>query len=444
MGFQIITRKTECFAGKREMILRAAAKLYRLKRNEWLSPQALKEMQWRKFKKLLRHAYEKVPYYHRLFKTAGIRPEDIKDRQDLSKIPLTTKSKIQNLSPEELMAKGIDKNECIELRTSGSTGKPLSVYLTKREKEFRVALWAWSSMCAGLRFRDKSLHIVSAPNEKPARQYWFQRLGIIRRDWRSIFEEETFETLEQGNIDVLSSLPSVFKLIIEHLERKGCSRLRPRLLFATAEVLDAPTRQEIENFFQAPIFDFYGLAEVDVVAWQHQPCGGFHLNSNNQLVEFVRKGRAVAPGQRGRIIVTSLHSYAMPFIRYDTEDVGVLSPKRCSCGRALPLLERLEGRCDDFITLAGGRHFSSQIFRRITRTVEGLKQYKVVQENEDQLLIYLVVKPGSAVDACKSMKEKVGSVLGKEVKIKCNVVDNISRPASGKNRTVISYVPPDF
>jgi len=424
--------------------LRAAIELSRLKRNEWLKPRDLARLQWQKLKRLLRHAYENVPYYRRLFQTAGIRPEDIKSREDLAKIPITTKSQIQALPPEEIMARGFERSKCLELRTSGSTGKPLSVWLSKREREFRVALWAWSSMSAGLGFQDKSLHIVSAPDEKPAKKYWFQRLGIMRRDWRSIFDEKTFEILEQGDIDVLSSLPSVFMIIIEHLRRKGISRLHPRLLFTTAEVLDASTRRQIEGFFQARIFDFYGLAEVDLIAWQCQPCYGFHINTPNQVVEFLRKGKAVPPGEEGRIIVTSLHSYAMPFIRYDTEDVGILSRQRCSCGRGMPLLERVEGRCDDFITLSDGRHFSSQIFRRITRTVDGLKQYKVIQENKDRLLIYLVVNKSCAANACESLKEKVGSVLGKEVKVRFNVVDDIPRATSIKDRTVISYVPPDF
>jgi len=74
------------------MILRAVAELYRLKRNECLSPEALERLQWRKLKRLLRHAYDNVPYYHHLFNEARITPEDIKSRQDLSKIPITTKT----------------------------------------------------------------------------------------------------------------------------------------------------------------------------------------------------------------------------------------------------------------------------------------------------------------------------------------------------------------
>ena len=428
------------------MVLRAAIGLYRLKKNEWLNPKALARLQWMKLKKILRHAYENVPYYHRLFNDAGIRPEDIKNRDDLSKIPITTKSKIQGLAPEEIIARGIDRSKCIELRTSGSTGRPLSVFLTKKEKEFFAVVWARAFMGAGMNWKDKRLHVVGLVSENPPEKYWFQRLGIMRRQHGALLDGngQVFEVLEQGNIDILSSQPSILKLIIEHLVRKGCSRLHPRLVFTVAEVLDASTRQQIENFFHAPLFDFYGLTEVGLIAWECAPHHGFHLNVDNQLVEFLRKGKRVPAGKRGKIIATSLHSYAMPFIRYDTEDVGILSRKRCPCGRGLPVLQRLEGRCDDFVSLPNGRHFPPQVFRRIMRTVPGVEEYKVIQERRDRILIYMVIKKAFPMEICKAVREKVESALGKDLKIRFNVVDDIPLDRSGKLRSVISYVPVDF
>jgi len=427
------------------MVLRAVVELYRLKRNEWLSPQGLERLQWRKFKRVLRHAYENVPYYHRLFKTAGIRPEDIKSHQDLSKIPITTKAQIQDLAPQEIMAKGYAKEKCVEIRTSGSTGRPLSVFLTKKERDLFAVVWARGCMDAGLKWTDKRVHVHSAANDHPSKKYWFQRLGIMSKEYISLYEgeEDAFEILEEGNIDILSSQPSVLKMIIEHLVRKEDSLLRPRLVFTIAAVLDAPARRQIEDFFQAAVFDLYGLTEVGLIAWECQPYHGFHLNVDNQLVEFARKGKRVPAGERGKIIVTSLHCYAMPFIRYDTEDVGILSRKRCSCGRGLPLLERLEGRCNDFVSLPDGRVLAP-VFADFMRNLKGIRQYRIVQEKIDEVIVYLVLEANPPTDLAEWVEKGIKARIGEAVSIRLRIVDEIPRDRSGKLRSVISYVPPDF
>jgi phenylacetate-CoA ligase len=427
------------------MFLRALAELYRLRRNEWLRPSALAEIQWRKLKRLLRHAYNNVPYYHRLFIEAGVTPEDIKCPQDLSKIPITTKSQIQDLAPEEIMATGYGKEKCLVFATSGSTGRPLSVFVTKEERDLSAAAWARGCMDAGLKWTDKRVHIHSSSRDHPSQKYWFQRLGIMSKEYISLYdrEEDAFEILAHGNIDILSSQPSVLKMLCEHLGRREDSRLHPRLIFSISALLDAPTRRQVEDFFQAPVFDFYGMREAGLIAWQCQPCYGFHLNVDNQLLEFVRKGKSVPPGRRGKIIVTSLHSYSMPFIRYDTEDVGILSKRPCPCGRGLPLLERLEGRCDDFVSLPDGRVLPP-VFIEFMRNLKWIRQYRIVQEKIDELAVYLVLEANPPPDLAESVKNRIKARIGESVRIALRIVDEIPPDRSGKLRSVISYVPVNF
>ena len=428
------------------MVFHAVTELYRLRRNEWLNPQALEEIQWRKLKRLLKHAYENVPYYHRLFKRAGIRPEDIKSREDLSEIPITTKSQIQDLGPEEIMARGIDRSKCIEFRTSGSTGRPLSVYLTKREREFFDIVWMRGFMATGLSWKDKKVQIRSDMLLMPKpRKFWFQSLGIMRREYIPLMGNEEYiaEFLKKEDFDILVSNPSVFRVFMRRMKRKGRSGRGPHLVFSAAEMLDAPTRRKIEDYFQAPVFNLYGMTEVGVIAWECRPYHGFHLNVDNYLVEFLRKGKRGSAGDRGKIIVTSLHSYAMPFIRYDTEDVGILSTKRCPCGRGLPLLERLEGRCDDLVSLPDGR-ILSEGFVDFLRNLRGIRHYRIVQEKIDELIVYLVLEANAPSDLVGSVKKRIKALVGEAVTIRVKIVDEIPLDRSGKLRSVISYVPADL
>ena len=427
------------------MVFHAVTELYRLRRNEWLSPDALKEIQWRKLKRLLRHAYENVPYYHRLFDDAGIRPEDIKSPQDLSKIPITTKAQIQDLAPEEIMARGIDRGKCIEFRTSGSSGRPLSVYLTKREAEFFDIVWTRCFMNAGLSWKDKKIEIISDPPVPERSRYWFQTFGIMRRKYIPSLGKDEYvaAVLDKEDFDILTSYPSLFRLFMARMKRKDRSGRSPRLVFSTGGLLDAPTRRKIEDYFQVPVFNFYGMMEFGAMAWECAPHRGFHINTDTVFLEILRNGMVVETGEKGRIIGTGLHSYAMPFIRYDTEDVGILSTKPCRCGRGLPLLEKLEGRYNDFISLPDGRTLPPG-FSTFLRELKGIRQYRILQEKIDELIVYLVLEANPPTDLVESVKKGIKASVGEAATIRVKIVDEIPLDRSGKLRSVISYVPVNF
>ena len=427
------------------MVLRAATQLYRLKRNEWLNPRALERLQWQKLKRVLRYAYDNVPYYQRLFKSAGIRPEDVKTHEDFSKIPITTKAQIQSLAPEEMMARSLDRSECIEFRTSGATGKPLSVYRTEKDREFIDVLWTRSFMGAGLRWKDKKIEMGTHPPVPPRRRYWFQSLGIMRREYITFRGSEEYldEFLKKGDFDILAIYPSRFKLFMGRIKGEHRSGRGPRLVFSAAELLDRERRRQMEDYFQAPVFDFYGMVEFGAMAWECASHRGFHINADTVFLEIVRNGLLLKPGERGRIIATGLHPYAMPFIRYDTEDVGILGREGCPCGRALPLLEKLEGRCNDFISLPDGSLLPTR-FTVLLRSLKGLRHYRIVQEKIDELIVYLVLEAKAPPDLVKRVKKEIKAQVGETMALRVQVVDEIPPDPSGKVRSVISYVPVAF
>jgi len=427
------------------MFLRAAAELYRLKRNEWLKPRDLARLQWRKLKRVLKHAYENVPYYRRLFQTAGIRPEDIKSHEDLAKIPITTRSQIQALPPEEIMARGFERSKCLEFRTSGSSGRPLNVYRTPREKEFFDIVWLRCFLGAGLRWRDKKVSVCILPPVPEPRKFWFQSLGIMKREYIPFFKNEEYavEYLKKEDFDVLISFPSRFRIFTQIIKREGRSGRGPRLVFSAAEMLDPRTRRQIEETFQAPVYDFYGMVEFRGMAWECASHHGFHINADTVLLEVVRNGMPVKPGERGRIIATGLHSYAMPFIRYDTEDVGALSTSLCPCGRGLSLLERLEGRCNDLITLSNGKVLTPG-FAFFLRGLEGIKHYRVVQERVDELIVYLALETNAPSDLVQRVEKGIKDGIAEPVAVRVKIVDEIPPDPFGKLRAVVSYVPVNF
>jgi phenylacetate-CoA ligase len=423
------------------MLLSSLYNLYRLRRNQWSKTSELEEIQQGKLRRIIKHAYENVKYYRKLFDSAGVKPEDIQRVEDLSKIPITTKSQLQELSLDEIIANGVDIEKCVKVRTSGSTGTPLDIIFTKKEREFFDTVRTRFFMENGLRFEDKKVTIWSIPNFPP-RKYWFQHLRIMQREFICLYNKnrDPIEYLQRANPGIISSQPSILKLLALEVKRREIIEIRPRVIFSTSELLEQETRELIESTFKAEIFEYYGSQEFGCIAWECSKHRGYHLNIDTMVVEFIKDGKRVAPGERGELICTSLHSYTMPFIRYKIGDIGIYSDERCPCGRELPLMNKLEGRENDFIKLPNGEVFAPTTFSIIIRGIKGIKQYRVVQEKIDKLVIYIVKKKDFNWSIPVQIREKVKRVLKQDVHIEVKIVDSIPRDSSGKLRSVISKV----
>ena len=137
------------------MILSSLFNLYRLRRNQWLKTSELEEIQRRKLQRIIKHAYENVTYYCKLFDSVGVKPEDIKAPEDLYKVPITTKATLQSLPITERTARNIDLRKCMISKTSGTQGTPLTIYFRKEDKNFLDMVWARTKLENGQSLKDK-------------------------------------------------------------------------------------------------------------------------------------------------------------------------------------------------------------------------------------------------------------------------------------------------
>jgi phenylacetate-CoA ligase len=256
-------------------------------------------------------------------------------------------------------------------------------------------------------------------------------------------EEYVVEFLKKEDFDVLIGFPSRYRVFIPRIKQEGRSGRGPRRVFSAVEMLDSEMRRQIEQTFKVPVFNFYGMVEFRAIAWECAPHRGFHINADTVFLEIVKKGMPVKAGEMGRIVITGLHSYAMPFIRYDTEDVGVLSEGLCPCGRGLPLLARLEGRCNDLITLSNGEILLPG-FAFFLRDLKGIRQYRIVQEKIGELIVYLVLEENAPSDLVQDVEKRIKARLGNTVTMWVKTVDEVPQELSGKLGAVISYVPVDL
>jgi phenylacetate-CoA ligase len=233
-------------------------------------------------------------------------------------------------------------------------------------------------------------------------------------------------------------------LYARFLEETGGDWHRPQAVITSAEYLDPERRAVIERVLGCRVFDRYGSRETGVIASECDAHDGLHQCAETLYLEFARDGRAVAPGEQGRLLVTDLANPAMPFIRYEIGDVGAPhAGGPCACGRGLPRMEMAGGRVTDFLlTPEGGIVSGAALTIYLIANAPGVVQAQLVQEVRDRILIRLV--PGDDYgDATHAFfAEQIPRFFGTGMRYDVEEVAEIPSEASGKHRFSICKLDP--
>lgn len=419
------------------MIFGTLKEFNKLRKTQWFSSQELKRLQEKKLRAIVSHAYRNVEFYHRSFRSLGIYPDDIKSVEDLQRLPIVTKSDIQK-NFDDFIAKDIKKKECKTAKTSGSMGMPLTVLYDKKARAFNAAVMLRPFFENGLRFYHKFLQITD-PWSFQRNRSWYEYFGIFR--WRGVSIQESIKNqigaIKEFKPDFIYSSPSNMTLILETLSDKEIENINPRVIFTSYELLSERNRKLIKDSFNADVIDLYGSTEFYRMAWECDRHEGHHIDAEGVVIEFVRD-RGVLNSENGDIIVTGLNNYAMPLIRYRIGDVGAPIEEQCSCGRGLPLMKEMVGRSDDFLVLPSGRRVSPRSIN-VIEYIHGIKEYRIVQEKRDRIVVYVVKGKGFSQQTLNQIKKQIRKgCQGEDVGIEIEIMGEIPRDKSGKLRTVIS------
>jgi len=425
------------------MIARSLYYLYQLRRNLRLKPAALQEMQQKKLRAMIKHAYENVPFYHMKFNQAGIGPDDVRSIDDLAKVPFTTKAEIQACPIEDIVARNVNLGKCVKRMTSGSTGIPLAIYLNRKVLNFETALLYRAYLEDGLRLRDRMVRITE-PSNLLKRRTWLQRLGILRTEYVSIFDdvEKQFSLIESYNPEAIRGYASCVALLADFCKETR-KDIDPRLIFTGAELLDKKARQLVNSVFQTELFDLYVSMEFGVMAWECLEHTGHHINAESLLLEIVKNG-VVGTDELGEIVCTSLTNDVMPLIRYKIGDVGAILDEQCTCGVSLPLLKIIEGRTGDFLVTSSGRVVAPTVFFPYPfEDVAWIRQFRIIQESKEKIVFEIVLRDGYDGDEhiLAHAAGKVRQLFGEDIEVVFKVVKKLQADPSGKLRKVISRVP---
>jgi len=229
-----------------------------------------------------------------------------------------------------------------------------------------------------------------------------------------------------------------------YAKKAGLSLHRPSGVVSSAEKLFDYQRSLIEEVFGAPVYDRYGCREVMLIGAECDRHNGLHVTAEHLYVEVVRDGTPCGPGEMGEILLTDLHNYGMPLIRYKVGDVGSWKEGTCPCGRGLPLLNVVEGRTLDLIRTPSGRVIAGEFFPHLFKDFASIRRFQVVQEEIDALQIRLSLDAPVPSEQQQLLMETLAETLGREMRIQWEIGEEVVIETGAKYRPVISRVPADL
>jgi phenylacetate-CoA ligase len=412
-----------------------------------LSQAELEALRAGKLRDLIEYAYAHVPYWKTRMREAGVEPEQIRTPGDLALLPLMRKADVRK--NRALLRSDIAK-QLASFTTGGSTGEPLIFDLSKRRVASRVACRMRTSRWWGVAVGDPELAIWGSPVEVKRQDYVRQvRDFFLSSRLLSAFEmnSETMsrylDVLERGTCRQLFGYPSAIYLLCQQAVKEGRNlrRLGVKVVFVTGEVLYPHQRELISATLNCPVANGYGGRDSALIAHEC-PQGGMHVLSDAVILELLDpEGRPVAPGGPGEIVITDLNSHEAPFIRYATGDIAVMSSRSCPCGRALPLLDAVEGRSNDSIVAPDGRIINSLALIYSVREIDGIERFRVCQRAVDRFHVQVVRGPDFAGDAEDRIRRNWAQLLRTPVSVTFEYLDELPRDKSGKFRHIVSEIP---
>jgi len=407
-----------------------------LMKSQWWTESEIAEYQSQKLQELVMHAYTNVPFYKKLFDEFSINPDVVRSISDLSSLPLLTKEAIRENFPEQIVARNINSKNLILGGSSGSTGQPLQYYKTKESlgmlRAANLRGWYWT----GFRLGDPYMKIATMPRNSLYKkaQDWLNRSFYIHS--RSVSEADIvsiLQTLKSKKIKILRGYPGTLYLVASYAEEHPELRVQLDTIVTTSEPLYPHLREKIEAVFACKIFDSYG-AEGAPIIFECPTHECYHVSPEIAIVEYIKSD---ADPNMYKLIYTDLCNYATPFIRYDIGDFAIPADRACSCGRNMPAIKALYGRETDVLITPSGKYITFYFFAGYFEHKKYLDFFQLKQVSSSDFVLYIVPNQFFNEKELPVIKHDLLEVIGDDVALTIEVVEDIPLTTSGKRRFFI-------
>jgi phenylacetate-CoA ligase len=422
---------------------------------ERLPPRALANYQQQLLARLVCHANDRLPFYAE--RLSCLFTAD--DKIDLSRwndVPLLTRDDvIRNGAAMRVANLPTDFGEVTESRTSGSTGVPLQIATNGAVFFAANALLTRAARRFGMD-TSRPLAVIGRFGDQPrdpelVKAGWSFKTGWSCADPRaSLYEIELMtpinrqiEWLTRWRAPYLHTHPSGALAIAHAVTPAEGRALGLEMILMNGETVPDGAREFIAERLGARAAAIYSCEEIGHIASECEAAPHYHVAAENALVEIVDdRGRDVAPGERGRVVVTGLYNYAMPFIRYAMGDVAVAGTGACPCGRTLPVIARVDGRTRNaFLFRDGTRIWPRTSMVRAMQAYVPFRRFQMVQLNFEKIEFRYIADGSGRRPDVAALNDHARRVIHASVEVSAVEIDALTPGPSGKFEEFISHVP---
>jgi phenylacetate-CoA ligase len=417
-----------------------------LERTQWCTPEEIEHHQLRALRALLEHAGRHVPYWREVFARIGFDARDLRRREDLGALPVLTREIVRQRYRDLVDPRHARVN--LKKGTSGSTGTPLKFEYSPESESWRQAVrlrgYAWSGYRPGLR----TFYYWAMVSEMPSGGRGL-KIRLDRALKREVFVDSMHqdERARRQALDLLRrTRPAVVICYTQSCAQfarwildRGLRDWDDVPVLCGAEAVLPSDRAVLARAFGPHIFETYGSRETMLIGAECEAHRGLHLSEENLLVEIASEGRPSSPGEAGDVLVTDLHNYGMPFIRYQNGDVARMAPTPdCPCGRGLRRLERVEGRRADMLRDREGHPIPGIVFHVLLSDSrqEVVRQFQAVQRPPGDVVLRVVRGQDWSQPRFDALVRRLEQYL-RGLPFHVEFRDTIAPAQNGKMRTIV-------
>lgn len=379
--------------------------------------------QARKLRRLVTDAKSNVPIYERLYADIDRPGRGHTAAEILSELPILSKSDLLAAPLEERIDRRLSRDDLVCESTTGSTGQPFTLCIDKSYIRQRNLRFLRGLLSAGYRPWQR-LMLLTDRHADSTRSRLNRHYVSIEQPSSSILS-----AYQEIRPQVLYGLLTPLRLLAKSLPLESP---RPNLVISTAEMLDPGSRREIETAFDCPVYDFYGMTEMGLVAWQRPGAERYIMSSDSVLTELVPDSGSQ---DRYRMIMTNLDLHASPMIRFDSGDLATVE-----WIDGEPQITAFEGRSIDIIVGPDGSDISPYKITLALQNISGLNRFKITQRSLAEIQLEVEAEVDQQPQIAQSARTIFEELLGTGVNIDIRFRRNLMPEGSRKFRPVESHV----
>ncbi len=394
--------------------------------------------------RLVKEAYENVPYYRSLLGSHGLTPADFKDLSDyVERFPRTSSAeyrRVKNVCGDSyVMDKRFANEPMKRLLSGGSSGTPVDILRTDAEYErIHGANTVYALILGGVRPWHKIMAMLP-PWDIKERQHALQRFGIFRRYDASFIEDPNviLDRISEKGVNVMFGRVSMMRILAERCIETGRKAPPMEVILPGAEIVSPDSRKLLCEVFKPRLYrEIYGSTETGLIAMRKDD-GDYEVNFRSVFFA-LSNPRSEAGTTQGEIAVTSLYAVAAPILMLELGDI--VSCRKYDRLLALETsITSISGRVSEYVLRSNGEKISASVFYSWLANEPFVRQFRVVQDVVGKCDIFLRLADCSTADKVR-LEEKLHRQLGANVIATIQHVDRVPFDGNGKTKVVVNRI----